>query len=70
MMRWAILLICVIALAALPLTGNDVLVQYGIDALLFATLAQAWFISWRASLTGVARPSPPPTPITELNSLW
>jgi len=34
----------VIALAALPLTDNDVLVQYGIDALLFATLAQAWNI--------------------------
>ena len=33
-----------IALAALPLTGDDVLVQYGIDALLFATLAQAWNI--------------------------
>jgi len=34
----------VIALAALPLTDIDVLVQYGIDALLFATLAQAWNI--------------------------
>jgi branched-chain amino acid transport system permease protein len=44
MMRWAIVIICVIALAALPLTGDDVLVQYGIDALLFATLAQAWNI--------------------------
>jgi branched-chain amino acid transport system permease protein len=44
MMRWAVLIICVIALAALPLTGDDVLVQYGIDALLFATLAQAWNI--------------------------
>ena len=44
MMRWAILILCIIAPAALPLTGNDVLVQYGIDALLFATLAQAWNI--------------------------
>jgi len=44
MLRWAIPLICVIALAALPLTGDDVLIQYGIDALLFATLAQAWNI--------------------------
>ena len=44
MLRWAIPVLCVIALAALPLTDNDVLVQYGIDALLFATLAQAWNI--------------------------
>lgn len=44
MLRWAIPVLCLIALAALPLTGDDVLVQYGIDALLFATLAQAWNI--------------------------
>jgi branched-chain amino acid transport system permease protein len=44
MMRWLVPALCVVALAALPLTGNDVLVQYGIDALLFATLAQAWNI--------------------------
>jgi branched-chain amino acid transport system permease protein len=44
MLRWVVPALCVIALAALPLTGNDVLVQYGIDALLFATLAQAWNI--------------------------
>lgn len=44
MLRWAMPILCVIALAALPLTGDDVLVQYGIDALLFATLAQAWNI--------------------------
>jgi branched-chain amino acid transport system permease protein len=44
MLRWGVPILCVIALAALPLTGNDVLVQYGIDALLFATLAQAWNI--------------------------
>jgi branched-chain amino acid transport system permease protein len=44
MLRWGIPVVCVIALAALPLTGNDVLIQYGIDALLFATLAQAWNI--------------------------
>ena len=44
MLRWALPVICVIALAALPLTGDDVLIQYGIDALLFATLAQAWNI--------------------------
>jgi len=44
MLRWTVPALCVVALAALPLTGNDVLVQYGIDALLFATLAQAWNI--------------------------
>jgi branched-chain amino acid transport system permease protein len=44
LLRWGVPIVCVIALAALPLTGNDVLVQYGIDALLFATLAQAWNI--------------------------
>ncbi|HXR86400.1 MAG TPA: branched-chain amino acid ABC transporter permease [Stellaceae bacterium] len=44
MLRWVVPLVCVIALAALPLTGDDVLIQYGIDALLFATLAQAWNI--------------------------
>jgi branched-chain amino acid transport system permease protein len=44
MLRWVVPVLCVVALAALPLTGNDVLVQYGIDALLFATLAQAWNI--------------------------
>ena len=44
MLRWGVPILCAIALAALPLTGNDVLIQYGIDALLFATLAQAWNI--------------------------
>jgi branched-chain amino acid transport system permease protein len=44
MLRWLVPALCAAALAALPLTGNDVLVQYGIDALLFATLAQAWNI--------------------------
>jgi branched-chain amino acid transport system permease protein len=44
MLRWAVPTLCLIALAALPLAGNDVLIQYGIDALLFATLAQAWNI--------------------------
>jgi branched-chain amino acid transport system permease protein len=44
MLRWGVPFVCMIALAALPLTGNDVLIQYGIDALLFATLAQGWNI--------------------------
>jgi branched-chain amino acid transport system permease protein len=44
MLRAAILILGIVILAALPLYGDDVLVQYGIDALLFATLAQAWNI--------------------------
>lgn len=42
--RALILALCVLALAAVPFLGDDVLIQYGIDALLFATLAQAWNI--------------------------
>ncbi len=42
--RVALLGLCAVLLALLPLTGDDVLIQYGIDALLFATLAQAWNI--------------------------
>src|SRR5262249_50058557 len=44
MLRLAGLVLAVLALAAVPLTGDDVLIQYGIDALLLATLAQAWNI--------------------------
>lgn len=45
MMRGALLLaLCVAALAALPLLGDDLVIQYGIDALLLATLAQSWNI--------------------------
>jgi branched-chain amino acid transport system permease protein len=44
MPRAALLILCVAAVAGLPLAGDDVLIQYGIDALLFATLAQAWNI--------------------------
>ena len=42
--RWILLGLCVALLAALPLIGDEVTIQYGIDALLFATLAQAWNI--------------------------
>ncbi|HLI20573.1 MAG TPA: branched-chain amino acid ABC transporter permease [Stellaceae bacterium] len=44
MLRAAIIALGVVFLAAVPLFGDDVLIQYGIDALLFATLAQAWNI--------------------------
>jgi len=44
MLRWLLLALCVAALAALPLIGDEVMIQYGIDALLFATVAQAWNI--------------------------
>ena len=43
-LRAAILGLCILGLAALPLLGDEVLIQYGIDALLFASLAQAWNI--------------------------
>lgn len=44
MLRIAIMGLGVLVVAAVPFFGDDVLVQYGIDALLFATLAQAWNI--------------------------
>ncbi len=45
-MRWsiAIALIVAAALAAVPWLRNDVLIQFGINALLLATLAQSWNI--------------------------
>jgi len=42
--RVALLVLVALLLALLPLTGDDVTIQYGIDALLFATVAQAWNI--------------------------
>jgi branched-chain amino acid transport system permease protein len=42
--RWLPLLSAVAALAALPWLGSEALVQYGINALLLATLAQGWNI--------------------------
>ncbi len=44
-MRTALILgLCVVALAVVPLFGDEVTIQFGIDALLFATVAQAWNI--------------------------
>jgi branched-chain amino acid transport system permease protein len=42
--RWLALPIAAVALAAVPWVGSDTIVQYGINALLVATLAQAWNI--------------------------
>lgn len=44
MWRALLLALCVAALAALPLIGDELVIQYGIDALLLATLAQSWNI--------------------------
>ncbi|HXP31942.1 MAG TPA: branched-chain amino acid ABC transporter permease [Stellaceae bacterium] len=43
-MRWAALALIAALLAILPWVGDDVMIQYGINALLVATLAQAWNI--------------------------
>jgi branched-chain amino acid transport system permease protein len=43
-MRIALLTLSVVLLACLPLFGDELTIQYGIDALLFATVAQAWNI--------------------------
>jgi branched-chain amino acid transport system permease protein len=42
--RWIVVAAAVALLAALPWFGNAVLIQFGIDALLMATLAQSWNI--------------------------
>jgi branched-chain amino acid transport system permease protein len=47
MKAWAVPAVAaavVALLACVPLTGNAVLIQYGISALIFATLAQSWNI--------------------------
>ena len=44
MRRWALLALGVALLAALPLVGDELIIQYGIDVLLLATLAQSWNI--------------------------
>lgn len=46
MRRWPIALavLIAVALAAVPWLGNDVAIQFGVNALLLATLAQAWNI--------------------------
>ena len=40
----AIIVVVVLAIAALPLYGSDVMIQFGINALLLAVLAQGWNI--------------------------
>ncbi len=42
--RGALVLVALVLLAAVPWYGSDVLVQFGIDALLLAVLAQGWNI--------------------------
>jgi branched-chain amino acid transport system permease protein len=44
--RWSLVLAAIVAivLAAVPWFGNDVAIQFGINALLLATLAQSWNI--------------------------
>lgn len=44
MWRALLLGLCVALLAVVPFLGDAVTIQYGIDALLFATVAQAWNI--------------------------
>jgi branched-chain amino acid transport system permease protein len=44
MWRWIALAAAVVALAAVPWLGSPVLIQFGINALLIATLAQSWNI--------------------------
>ncbi len=41
---WIVAIVAAALIAAGPLVGNPVLIQYGINALLFATLAQSWNI--------------------------
>lgn len=43
-MRWFIALPVIVALAAVPWLGDDVIIQFGISVLLVATVAQAWNI--------------------------
>jgi branched-chain amino acid transport system permease protein len=42
--RWLVVIVAVAFLALVPWYGNAVLIQFGIDALLLATLAQSWNI--------------------------
>ena len=41
---WIVAIIAAVLIAAAPLVGDPVFIQYGINALLFATLAQSWNI--------------------------
>jgi branched-chain amino acid transport system permease protein len=42
--RWWVIAVATVALAGVPLFGDEVMIQYGINALLVAVLAQAWNI--------------------------
>jgi branched-chain amino acid transport system permease protein len=42
--RYSLIMVAVVLLAAVPSFGSDVLTQFGIDALLLAVLAQSWNI--------------------------
>jgi branched-chain amino acid transport system permease protein len=44
MLRWTAIAAVVVLLAAIPWIGDAVIIQFGINALLVATLAQAWNI--------------------------
>ena len=44
MIRAFVIACCIAVAAAVPFLGDDVLIQYGINALIFATLAQSWNI--------------------------
>lgn len=44
MLRWGVIVVATALLAALPWFGDAVMIQYGINALLVAVLAQAWNI--------------------------
>ena len=43
-LRWLVPVLALVLLAVVPWLGNDVLVQFGTEALLMATLAQSWNI--------------------------
>ncbi len=42
--RWWVIAVATVALAGVPWFGDEVMIQYGINALLVAVLAQAWNI--------------------------
>lgn len=44
MVRWLVIAVATVVLAGVPWFGDEVMIQYGINALLVAVLAQAWNI--------------------------
>jgi hypothetical protein len=68
-LRTALILAALAVLAAMPWFGSDVLVQFGINALLLAVLAQGWNIIGRLpkellqrSRVALSRPKSMPRP--------